>query len=475
MATQTRNPTSEVVITGTWSGTSRHLLLDDYPDSANPIADGTACSAAGVAMFGFSPFTVPVGATSLSIQVRYYDFKAASQSSSIGAAIRCNDTTNRLAAAHNPGNGNAAIAARSDSYATNPKSGAAWTVNDVNGVGTNGLTAFGLSCTDASPAVTVSCVQLQVTYTISYTFTVDSGSYSLTGSTVGFRLDRNLAASAGTYSCGGQMLTLRVSRQLSVVAGSYGLSGSAVGFQKGVNFAVGSGSYQFSGNAVRLSRGLRLSSSAWSYSLTGSVASLKLSHRIATASGAYSSTGSAAGLRASREIGLGVGAHALTGSAVRLLASRRLVGAAGSYAQSGIAARVLWQLRLISGAGSYFWQGSDVGLTLESAPTGYALAVGAGQYQVFGQAVAFRLDHRLSAAVGSHAWTGAVAGLAMSRRVVPGLGVYWLAGSDVTLTVGTAPPVEQLVSSIGAIPMFTVKLSARPVMDSGFDSAVGDD
>jgi hypothetical protein len=165
MATQTRNPTSEVAVTGTWRGTSRHLLLDDHPDSGNPAADLTTCSAAGTLVLGFSAFTIPANSTAISVQVLYYDFKNGSQGSVAGSLIRCNDTTNRLSATHNPGNGNAAIALRSDNYATNPKSGQAWTVDDVNRVGTNGLTAFGLSVTDASPTVVVSSAQIQVTYT----------------------------------------------------------------------------------------------------------------------------------------------------------------------------------------------------------------------------------------------------------------------------------------------------------------------
>lgn len=166
MATQTRNPTSEVAVTGTWSGTSRHAILDDHPDSGNPATDVTTCSAAGALVMGFSAFTVPANSTSISVQVLYYDFKNGSQSSAAGSCLRCNDTTNRNSAStHNPGNGNANIALRTDDYTTNPKSGQAWTVDDVNGVGTNGLTAFGVRVTDASPTVAFSSAQLQVTYT----------------------------------------------------------------------------------------------------------------------------------------------------------------------------------------------------------------------------------------------------------------------------------------------------------------------
>jgi hypothetical protein len=115
---------------------------------------------------GFSAFDVPANSTGISVQVLYYDFKNGSQASAAGSLLRCNDTTNRNSAAtHNPGNGNANIALRTDDYTTNPKSGAAWTVAEVNGTGTNALTAFGVRVTDASPTVAFSSALLQVTYT----------------------------------------------------------------------------------------------------------------------------------------------------------------------------------------------------------------------------------------------------------------------------------------------------------------------
>jgi hypothetical protein len=118
-----------------------------------------------VLVLGFSAFSVPANSTAISVQVIYYDFKNGTGTAANGGLIRCNDSTNRLAGSHNPGNGNGNIALRTVNYATNPKSGAAWTVDDVNGIGTNGLTAFGFSVTDASPTSTFSSTILQVTYT----------------------------------------------------------------------------------------------------------------------------------------------------------------------------------------------------------------------------------------------------------------------------------------------------------------------
>ena len=169
MATQTRNPTSDVSFTGTWTAAPRWSAVDDHPDGGNPITDGiTHGTTAGEGLMGFDAFTVPTGSTGISVQVIYYDFKNGAQACNLRARLRCNDTTGRDApgGTHNPGNGNANIALRTDDYgANNPKTGLPWTVDDVNGVGANGLTAFGVVSTDANPTITISSILLQVTYT----------------------------------------------------------------------------------------------------------------------------------------------------------------------------------------------------------------------------------------------------------------------------------------------------------------------
>jgi hypothetical protein len=166
---QQRNPTSDVAFSGTWSGTpgSRYTLVDDYPDAGNPITDGlTHGTTAGQGLFGFNAFSLPSDATNIVVRVNYYDFKNGAQACNIRVRIRCNDTTGRDApsGSHNPNNGNGAITQRFQDYTTNPKTGVAWTVNDINGVGSNAISAFGWISTDANPTITLSSINLQVLY-----------------------------------------------------------------------------------------------------------------------------------------------------------------------------------------------------------------------------------------------------------------------------------------------------------------------
>jgi hypothetical protein len=168
-ATQTRAPTSDISESGTWAGGAagtRWQSVDDHPDSGDTdhLTHGTT---AGDLQLGFSAFTVPAGATAISVQVIYYDYKNAAQGAAWGARLRIGSTpTTHDSGTHNPANGVGNITLRTDDFGTtNPKSSAAWTVDDVNGVGTNGLVGFGLRATDANPTCVVSSIMVQVTYT----------------------------------------------------------------------------------------------------------------------------------------------------------------------------------------------------------------------------------------------------------------------------------------------------------------------
>lgn len=163
MAIQERNPTSDVAETGTWTGATagtRYTLVDDYPstDTADQLTHGTT---AGGIVFGFSAFTVPTGSTINSVKVNYYDREATNGNNQIGARLRVGGTDYN-ATTHNPGT---ATTLRTDTWTTNPRTGVAWTVTDVNGTSANNLTGFGLNASDANPAISITSIEIEVDYT----------------------------------------------------------------------------------------------------------------------------------------------------------------------------------------------------------------------------------------------------------------------------------------------------------------------
>jgi hypothetical protein len=171
VATQTRAPTSDEAVSGTWSGTAgqRWSLVDDYPPAGSDILTGGTTAA--VITFGFAAFTVPAGATVGSVAVMYYDGEAANGANNCGGRIKVGGTYYN-AVTHNPAG--TTYTARTDSWATNPKTGAAWTVGDVNGIGVNALQAFGMNSTDSNPTWRFASIQVQVTYTEAVAITGDA-------------------------------------------------------------------------------------------------------------------------------------------------------------------------------------------------------------------------------------------------------------------------------------------------------------
>ena len=184
MATKTRNPTGDGTFSGTWTGSagSRWQSVDDHPDSsgADKLTHGTT---AGRSTFTFTAFDVPTGSVVNSVQVLYYDQKTGSQAASWGAFLRVNATDRATNDAHNPAN--LVWTLRTATYSTNPATSAAWTVDDVNGVGSNPLQGFGTIATDASPTCELASIQLLVDYTPpasgTLTATLDDVTKTLTG------------------------------------------------------------------------------------------------------------------------------------------------------------------------------------------------------------------------------------------------------------------------------------------------------
>jgi hypothetical protein len=163
VATQFRAPTSDEAASGTWSGSagSRYALVDDYPDAsgADYLQHGTT---AGDLTFGFAPFGLLAGSTIQSVQVQYYDAEPTSGTNNLAGRLKVGGSYYN-ASTHNPSG--TTYTSRTDTWATNPKSGASWTVDDVNGVGANALQAFGLYSGDANPAVRISSIRVVVNYT----------------------------------------------------------------------------------------------------------------------------------------------------------------------------------------------------------------------------------------------------------------------------------------------------------------------
>lgn len=114
-------------------------------------------------LFNFSSFSVPAGATisNLTIYVRASD-NGASGSGNIYESVKVNGNYYNANSQSPSGSG---YTTYSNSWNTNPATGSAWTLADINGTGANPLQQFGAYSDDLTPNVRVSMVYAQVNYT----------------------------------------------------------------------------------------------------------------------------------------------------------------------------------------------------------------------------------------------------------------------------------------------------------------------
>jgi hypothetical protein len=186
--TQTVRPTSDAALrSGTWSGTDKsHLYanLDEDPANDSDAAWSTSTLLTRYQMFAFPAFGLPSGATVTKLTV-YYRCKSAGVSSA-RAGLRVGGT---LYTTTDPGvHPSAAYRTYSRDFPLNPKTGAAWTVKDINGVGTKALQNIGIVTTDNTPTVYWSQLYAVVTYQTSSPTTSTSTTTSTTNPVADFTI-----------------------------------------------------------------------------------------------------------------------------------------------------------------------------------------------------------------------------------------------------------------------------------------------
>lgn len=263
-----------------------------------------------------------------------------------------------------------------------------------------------------------------------YTITIDSGSYTLTGTAVGLVRGRRIVNDSGSYSLNGTAVNLVRGRRIVIDSGSYSVTGTNANLLFARSIIIGAGSYALNGTAVGLVAGRVIVANAGSYSYTGTDVTLTLtiSRTITIDSGSYTLTGSAVGLLFGKRIAIDSGSYALTGTAVGLTSARRIIIDSASYALSGTAVNLAFGKRISVDSGSYSVTGSAVGFV-----SSRRIAIDSGSYTLSGSAVGFAYVRRIIIDSGSYALSGSAVGLTSSRRIAIDSGSYALSGSAVGL------------------------------------------
>ena len=151
---QTRVPISDNDTDGTWNFSSYWDDVDETTANDTDYMTGTT-DGGGYKLFGFSPFSLPSGlpVTDLAVYIRVRD--VSDGGNSIRPYIKVNGTRYNTAPSNDPGT---SFTTYSYSYLTNPNTGAAWTVADLNKTGANPLQLIGVDSSDLKPDIDVSMV-----------------------------------------------------------------------------------------------------------------------------------------------------------------------------------------------------------------------------------------------------------------------------------------------------------------------------
>jgi hypothetical protein len=146
------------------SPTTAYDKVDDPIGSPDDDTTYIYLTATGRCLFTYPAFSVPAGAAISRVSVFYRHKQAGNGGNNIASALKIGgsyyDTIDPgINTTKNVWNN------RTYDYPTNPKTGVAWTADDVNGVGANGLQQFGVYSSDVSPNPYVTAVYIEVAYT----------------------------------------------------------------------------------------------------------------------------------------------------------------------------------------------------------------------------------------------------------------------------------------------------------------------
>ena len=229
---------------------------------------------------------------------------------------------------------------------------------------TNAATDIAGTARPSGAAYDVGAWELVVAGGDTYTLTADSGSFALTGQTVGLAFNRILTAGTQSYALTGQDAGLAFNRMLSAASGSFILAGHDAGLAFNRVLSAANGSYALAGQDATLTytpisgATYTLGASSGSFALTGQDTGLAFNRVLAADTQGYSLAGQAAGLAFNRVLVADTTSFALTGQDATL-----------TYTTNG------YTYTLSAESGSFALDGQDVGLSWSGDQTSYAAEV----------------------------------------------------------------------------------------------------
>jgi hypothetical protein len=173
-----------------------------------------------------------------------------------------------------------------------------------------------------------------------YDFTLQGGSYSLTGASATLLRSKTIVASGGSYSLAGQSADITytpfgVNYDFVLQGGSYTLAGQSASLSRNRSLTAQGGSYAQAGQQVTLLRSKRIVANGGSYTLAGQSASISRNRSLTSQGGSYALAGQTASLLRSKLVTAQGGAYTYAGQSAGLFRSRLITAAGGTYNYTG--------------------------------------------------------------------------------------------------------------------------------------------
>lgn len=166
MTTQVRAPTSDITHTGGWNPTaSMYSYIDDSTTPSGHDSNTTRLfstdTSPGKFVSGYSAFSVPAGVTITNVKIYATYRELGGGANAATGLLRLSSGTDYMGSYDDP---ITSFVTYEYAWATNPATGLAWTIDEINGVGANSLAGFGMDATDVNPEIAVTQVYIEVTY-----------------------------------------------------------------------------------------------------------------------------------------------------------------------------------------------------------------------------------------------------------------------------------------------------------------------
>ena len=278
-----------------------------------------------------------------------------------------------------------------------------------------------------------------------------TAAFTISGSTVGTLRNQKVSAVSGAFALSGSEVTSLYNRVSDIGAGTYSLTGAEVDTLQHLISTVTSGTYNLLGTAIDTVYFPRLSAVSGTYALSGSTVATVVHLRSAISSGAFDLAGLEVGTLYSQISPVTSGTYSVSGAAVGTLYNQLSGVVSGAYNIVGSNIGTLHHQLSGVASGSFALSGLEVasGANLRST-------IVSGTYSVSGSTVG-TLYHQISGmAAGSFALDGDTIGTAINLRSPIASGSFDLAGTTIGTLYHQISPVASGSYSVSGLEIGTL-------------------